>query len=310
MLKNSRMDPRRLRLLVEFARLGSMAAVADELGVTTSTVSQQLSLLAKELGTVLLEPFGRRVRLTPAGRRLADHAITILAAIDAAKLDLDVGAEPRGTLRVAGFGSGIRRSLLPVVRELERTHPAVRISIGEYEPFESFDLLASDEVDLAIAYDYTLAPASVRDDVIVAPLWSTEWGLGVPERDAHLSFADFADRPWIVNSRNTADEEVVLMLASAAGFTPRIAHRIDSLELVEELIAAGLGVGLMSLEWPMTRAVTVLPITDATLRLRAFSAVRRGRESWPLLRLVLGRLAEGGTEQPFDLLLHRASERR
>ena len=78
-----------------------MRAVADELGMTTSTVSQQIAALAREAGTALVEPDGRRVRLTPAGRRLAEHAVTILAAVDAARLDLDPDAEPAGTLRVA-----------------------------------------------------------------------------------------------------------------------------------------------------------------------------------------------------------------
>ena len=110
------MDARRLRLLLELSRLGSMREVADELDVTTSTVSQQLAALAHEVGTPLLEPQGRRVRLTPAGHRLADHAVTILAAIDAARLDLDSGAEPAGTLRVAGFASAIRRARRVAVR--------------------------------------------------------------------------------------------------------------------------------------------------------------------------------------------------
>ncbi|HEX8632125.1 MAG TPA: LysR family transcriptional regulator, partial [Catenuloplanes sp.] len=72
------METRRLRLLLELSRLGSMRAVADELGITTSTVSQQIAVLAREVGAPLIEPDGRRVRLTPAGRRLADHAVTIL----------------------------------------------------------------------------------------------------------------------------------------------------------------------------------------------------------------------------------------
>src|SRR5215204_3195069 len=96
----SEMDPRRLRLLLELSRLGSMRAVADELGYTTSTVSQQLGVLAQEAGATLIEPDGRRVRLTPAGQRLADHAVTILAAVEAARLDLDPAAEPSGTVRV------------------------------------------------------------------------------------------------------------------------------------------------------------------------------------------------------------------
>src|SRR3954453_22214407 len=94
------MDPRRLRLLLELSRRGSMRAGADELGFTTSTVSQQLSGLAREAGTPLIEPAGRMVRLTPAGQRLADHAVTILAALEAARADLDPAAEPAGVARV------------------------------------------------------------------------------------------------------------------------------------------------------------------------------------------------------------------
>ena len=109
------MDLHRLRVLLELSRLGSMHAVALAMHTSTSTVSQQIATLAREAGAPLVEPAGRRVRLTPAGRRLADHAVTILAAVDAARLDLDPGAEPSGTVRVAGFATAIRRSLLPAV---------------------------------------------------------------------------------------------------------------------------------------------------------------------------------------------------
>src|SRR4051812_1833254 len=111
MLYNGRMETRRLELLAELSRLGSMRAVADVLGVTTSTVSQQISALSRETGSVLLDPDGRGVRLTPAGRRLAEHAVTILAAVEEARLDLGAEAEPNGTIRVAGFATAIRTSL-------------------------------------------------------------------------------------------------------------------------------------------------------------------------------------------------------
>lgn len=113
MPNNASVDLRRLQLLLELSRRGSMRAVAEELGYTTSTVSEQLAVLARESGTQLTERDGRRVRLTPAGRRLADHAVTILAAVDAAKADLDPQAEPHGTVRVAGFASAIRTVLVP-----------------------------------------------------------------------------------------------------------------------------------------------------------------------------------------------------
>src|SRR3990170_183941 len=125
------MDIRRLHLLFELSRLGSMRAVADTHGLTTSTVSQQIAALAREVDTALVEPDGRRVRLTPAGLRLADHAVTILAAVDAARLDLDPDAEPAGTLRTGGFATAIRRSLLPVMADLGTTHPNLHVEINE-----------------------------------------------------------------------------------------------------------------------------------------------------------------------------------
>src|SRR5438094_2878018 len=139
----SGMDTRRLRLLLELSRLGSMRAVADAHGLTTSTVSQQVAALAREAGTALVEPDGRRVRLTPAGRRLADHAVTILAAVDAARLDLDPGAEPAGVLRVGGFATATGPSLLPLVERLATAHPGVRMRILEHEPFDASDRLAA-----------------------------------------------------------------------------------------------------------------------------------------------------------------------
>ena len=128
----------------------------------------------------MVEPEGRRVRLTPAGRRLADHAVTILAAVDAARLDLDPDAEPEGTVRVGGFATAIRTSLLPVVAELTQSHPGVEVVISELEPLEAFALLEDDDLDLALTYDYNLAPAPGRDARRCVPLWTSPWGLAVP----------------------------------------------------------------------------------------------------------------------------------
>src|ERR1700733_6355366 len=121
------MDPRRLELLLELSRLGSMREVSESMHVTTSTVSQQIAVLAQEAGTPLTERHGRRVRLTPAGQRLAGHAVTILAAIEAARLDLDPTAAPAGIVRVAAFATVARQVLLPVARTLAAHHPQVSL---------------------------------------------------------------------------------------------------------------------------------------------------------------------------------------
>ncbi len=286
------MDTRRLQLLLALSRLGSMRAVAETHHLTTSTVSQQIAALAKETGVPLIEPDGRRVRLTPAGLRLADHAVTILAAVDSARLDLDPDAEPAGTVRVGGFATGIRVSLLPIVAELAARYPKVDFLISEYEPLEAFALLTNDELDLALTYDYNLAPASPGAVLETDPLWSVAWGLGVPadSADGPADIASYADWTWIVNSRNTADEDAVRTLASLAGFGPRIAHQIDSLDLVEDLIVAGYGVGMLPIGRPTGSGVKVLPLSDPEAILTAYAVTRRGRATWPPLRAVLDRL--------------------
>jgi len=295
------MDTRRLTLLLALSRLGSMGKVTEASGLTTSTVSQQIAALAKETGEQLIEPDGRRVRLTPAGRRLADHAVTILAAVDAARLDLNPDAEPAGTVRVGGFATGIRVSLLPILHDLSAAHPQVDVMVSEYEPIEAFELLVNDDLDLAITYDYNLAPASPDAVLEAAGLWSTPWGLGVRDNVATSAVADvsaYAGSVWIVNSRNTADEGAVRTLAALAGFTPRIIHEIDSLDLVEELILAGYGVGLLPINRPTRDGVRVLPLSDPNVILTAYAVTRRGRSRWPPLRLILDRLRARGAEPP------------
>src|SRR5215468_7754898 len=211
-------DPRRLELLLELSRLGSMREVGEVMHVTTSTVSQQIAALAREAGTALTEPDGRRVRLTPAGRRLAGHAVTILAAIEAARRDLDPAAPPAGTVRVAAYASAFRQVLLPVARIMAVRQPEVRLHLLEQEPAEA--------------------------------LSRTPWRLGTPSGPGPRGtavevFRSYRDHPWIVNSRNTADEDVVRVVASLADFEPRITQRADSLDLVQDMILAGLGVGLL-----------------------------------------------------------------
>jgi DNA-binding transcriptional LysR family regulator len=293
------MDVRRLRFLLELSRHGSMRAVAEHLGTTTSTVSQQLAALAREVGTPLLEPEGRMVRLTPAGRRLAEHAVTILAAVDAARDDLGADAEPAGEVRVAGFLTAIRTLVIPCVRELARTHPAVRVRVYEQEPAEALARLADDAADLALTYDYNLAPAPADDAFETRPLWTTPWALGVPEGAAtgETALGAFRDHDWIGNSRNRADEQVITVLAAMAGFRPRMTHQCDNLDLVEDLIVAGMGVGLLPADRPARPGVTLLPLARPEVRLRAYLTTRRGRSGWAplaLLRTSLLRRNAGG----------------
>ncbi|HKS98883.1 MAG TPA: LysR substrate-binding domain-containing protein, partial [Rugosimonospora sp.] len=179
----------------------------------------------------------------------------------------------------------------------------VRLHIHEHEPAEALALLAADGVDLALTYDYNLVPAAHDRAGSARPLWTTAWALGVPRTspkatgDAPAVFDRFRDTDWIVNSRNAADEHAIRTVASMAGFEPRITHQADSLALVQDLIVAGFGVGLLPADQPTVPGVRLLPLRNPALRLRAYAVVRRGRTTWPPLALVLDLLTAGTTAQ-------------
>ena len=295
------MDIDRLTVLLELSRYGSMRAVADITMTSTSTVSQQIATLAREVGVPLVERDGRGVRLTPAGRRLADHAVTILAAVEAARADLDAAADPAGTIRASGFATAVRRRLVPIAAELARTHPRVRVVIHELEPDEAREALLADRVDLALVYDYDLAPATVDRLIAVQPLGQAPLGLAVPseavpeaELDSPQLFARFKHSAWIGNSRNPAEEILLRVFASMAGFEPRVDHLADSLDLVEELVLARLGVGLLPLDRDGRDGLTVLPLERPAAATRTYVWTRQGRADWPPLALMLDKLTRGG----------------
>jgi LysR family glycine cleavage system transcriptional activator len=95
-----RTDPRLLRGLHYFeavARLGSVAAAAAEMGVSSSAVSHQLSELAERIGETLVEKRGRGLALTQAGSRLAARLRSTFSDLDS-MLEEVVGG---GTVRLS-----------------------------------------------------------------------------------------------------------------------------------------------------------------------------------------------------------------
>ncbi len=269
-----------------------MSAVARATGYGTSAVSQQLAALEREAGVPLLEAAGRRVRLTPAGRRLVGHAETILAAVTAAELDLAAGSEPSGLVRVAGYTSALRQHLLPVAGELARVHPLIELELQEREPAEVDELLDADQIDLGFVHDYTLVPRGGRH--VRTLLGSSPVMLAVPPGSAAPDRIRTPDdleslrgEFWIGNSRDPGDEELASRLCALAGWTPRIRHRADSLELVIDLVLAGHGIGLLPADAPGADRVRMVPVALARTDSRMWSVVRAGTQQWPATMAVI-----------------------
>ncbi|BDZ64863.1 hypothetical protein GCM10025877_18010 [Agromyces mangrovi Wang et al. 2018] len=149
------LDVRRLRLLVELSQRGTLAAVADALSYSPSSVSQQLDQLAREAGVPLLEPAGRRVRLTPQALLLVEHARVVLDRLERAESDVAASLTTiAGTVRVAVFQSAAHALMPDALARLARTHPELRVELVERPPEQGlFDTVARD-ADLVIAEQY------------------------------------------------------------------------------------------------------------------------------------------------------------
>ena len=119
------LDLKRLRLLSELSRRGTIAEVASVVGYTPSAVSQSLAQLERETGVALLERDGRRVRLTPAAHGLVAATDRVLAELDAAEAELAAEHETvRGEIVIGAFPSAAAGLVVPAVAELDGSIPS------------------------------------------------------------------------------------------------------------------------------------------------------------------------------------------
>jgi DNA-binding transcriptional LysR family regulator len=291
MVDTGSVDTRWLRVLVELADHGTLRAVADVTGYSTSAVSQQLAALQRDCGVVLVEPAGRRLALTPAGRALLPHAREVLARLDAARGDLDPAGEPVGTVRLAGFASALVRHVVPAVARLRVRHPRLDVTMAEREPQEVEELLAHDEVDVGLVYDFSLVPRGPAGVLFE----EVPMSLVVPAGE-HRGLAELLTDPatgWITNSRAPDDDELIARVGARVGARPRIAHRIDSLDLVVRIVAAGLGVALIAGDGPRTDGARYVDLAGEAGTRRGYARTRPGRESWSANAALVDALTPG-----------------
>lgn len=243
------LDPTRLRLLRDLAEYGTMTAVGEVSGMTSSAVSQHLARLEREAGVRLFDRVGRRVRLTPEGHRLVGHAHTVLNALDAAEKDLREAGTPRGPVHVATFATAAARHLLPAVRTARTRFPELRVVVHELEPADAVAALREGRCDLAITYTYSLVPVDA-DASLTCHHLHTEPVLvalpsGHPAASETVDLRELAAEQWIVGSRGTADHLLIERAAALAGFRPDTGHSADDYALILQMVGDGLGVALV-----------------------------------------------------------------
>lgn len=138
------MNLEHLRIFVEAADTGGVAPAARRLGLSKSIVSRRLAQLEQALGAQLLLRTTRGSALTEAGVTFREHAVRVVAELDAAQETISPAGEVRGPLRVAApLTFGISK-LAPVFAELARRHPLLNLDTSYSDRFvdivgEGFD---------------------------------------------------------------------------------------------------------------------------------------------------------------------------
>ncbi len=244
------LDFHRLRLLLEFAERGTIAATATALGYTPSAVSQQLAALEREAGTQLLDRTARSAELTPAGRRLATHAAEILAMIEAAEADL-AAPEPAGRVAISAFPTAAV-AFAPALTRTARSHPGLSLLLRQTAGGEVLRLVKAGQVDVAIVDDWTgriaggqhaalrFYPLLTDALVLVVPRGHWAGDLRVP-----VSLHKLRDEPWLAPPAGEASRRAVDQVLAAAGGVAEAPSEFEGLATIVTLVARGIGVAIL-----------------------------------------------------------------
>jgi DNA-binding transcriptional LysR family regulator len=274
------LDLRRLRLLRELKIRGTIAAVAEALSYSPSSVSQQLALLETEAGVPLLTKSGRRVQLTPQAEVLVTHTALLLERIELMEAELDSSlTEVRGTVRLAVFQSAALGIIPQALTLLATEYPALRVEITQREPENALFETWARDFDLVIAEQYPGHSAPREPDLDRVALCEDELRLG-----GALSLDDARDRAWVMEPRGTASRHWAEQVCRTAGFEPDVRFETADLQAHIRLIESGNAVALLpDLVWAGRRPSVDLTALAGAPKRQVFTSVREASRERPTI---------------------------
>lgn len=221
---------------------------ADRLHLSQSAVSQQISALEKELGTLLVERIGRRIFLTPAGRLLGDEAAKILAAVDrVTEAVRTYGTGDAGGLRLGASTTPGVYIVPQALGALKAALPHVQVTfrIDNSSAIER-DLIAN-QLDLGIVGENIerdeLFQVDIGEDVVVAVAARTLIG---NKAKLAVRAADLSRFPILAREPGSATQRHVETALQRAGIAVTPAFALPSPEAQVRAAAAGLGIAFVS----------------------------------------------------------------
>src|SRR5215212_2971912 len=250
------LDVKQLRVLKSVSEHGSFSAAAEALSYTQPAISQQVAALERSAGATLVDRTSRGIRLTDAGRALVDHAHVVLARLAAAEAELDAIAGVRGgRVRLASFPTASAALLPPALARFTERHPDVELTFLEKEPEDAIQMLRAGELEVAIVFEFHNLSQGEWDRLYggaeLHPLVDDPMYVALPPwhplaRKPRVRLQDLSDEVWIQegNPRNPCGRLHQAACVSA-GFDPKIGFRSDDYNVVQGMVAAGVGVSLL-----------------------------------------------------------------
>jgi LysR family transcriptional regulator, benzoate and cis,cis-muconate-responsive activator of ben and cat genes len=244
-----RISFKNLEVFLALSKELNVSRAAAGLNIAQPALSQQIRLIEDRIGTTLFERSARPMRLTAAGLYLQAEAASLVERFGSAVAEArQIGEGHKGWLGLGFTRSAMYGFLPPVVRRFRQQHPNVELRLHEmlteYQP----DALRAGSIHLGIARDPAETPGLaqevlVRERLVVA----------LPRRHRlaprrTVKIAELADEPFILFPKNPGARfpSRVLAFCLAAGFTPHIAQETFEIQTALGLVAAGIGVTLVT----------------------------------------------------------------
>ncbi|MCK6446452.1 MAG: LysR substrate-binding domain-containing protein [Planctomycetes bacterium] len=243
------MELDQLRGFVAASEEGSISRAAVRLHVTQPALSRQIGRLERELGVDLFARVKRRIHLTEAGRFFLVRARRIVCDAETGVQQLkERYGRAKRVFRLGVLSAFLDDVVAPAARELARSAPKVRLAPFELTPREALDRLRAGELDAVLSGN---VDAAERELFVVRRLVRHPLAAVLPAEHRlaaarTISLAELADDPFVSLSDAFFPGRRAFLVATceAAGFTPEIAHEVDSLGLCFAAVAAGDGVAL------------------------------------------------------------------
>lgn len=239
-------DLHRLRLLRDLRHRGTLAAVAEALNYNPSTISHQLGLLEREVGTTLLEPAGRRVRLTPTAEALVGHTENILRELEQAEAAVNaLRTTVTGLVRVATFQTAAHELLPSALIKLAGQYPHVQVTFAHLHAEEALPALLARDYDLVLHETYPGDPPAPTPGVISELVINDDLLLATPPTARTHDLCGQAEAMWAMEPAGTRSRHWVTTHCRAHGFEPRIAYESIDVQLHARLVETGLAVAIL-----------------------------------------------------------------